>query len=197
MAIQDRVLRDRATRRALIVTTARELAETSGWDAVTTRRLSTEIEYSQPVLYKHFSSMEEIVDAVALDGFSELAEILAAVRRNSTGPTEALRSVAHSYNKFSIENPAVYDAMFTRTSQLKFASESTAAPLHAAFRELNDAVAAALGKEDVATLTELLWAALHGLTTLGHNGRLRPNLDNERIDLLVDQFLAAHSGQQP
>jgi hypothetical protein len=25
-----------------------------GWDAVTTRRLSTEIEYSQPVLYKHF-----------------------------------------------------------------------------------------------------------------------------------------------
>jgi Bacterial regulatory proteins, tetR family len=37
----------------LIITTARKLAEAEGWDAVTTRRLSSQIEYSQPVLYKH------------------------------------------------------------------------------------------------------------------------------------------------
>ena len=50
MAIEDRRERERATRRQLIITTARTLAEAEGWDAVTTRRLSTEIEYSQPVL---------------------------------------------------------------------------------------------------------------------------------------------------
>jgi AcrR family transcriptional regulator len=49
MAIEDRRERERAARRRLIVTTARMLAEAEGWDAVTTRRLSTEIEYSQPV----------------------------------------------------------------------------------------------------------------------------------------------------
>ena len=58
MATEDRRARERAARRRLIVDTARQLAEAEGWDAVTTRRLSTEIEYSQPVLYKHFSGME-------------------------------------------------------------------------------------------------------------------------------------------
>ena len=81
MAIAERRLRDRAARRQLIVATARALAEGEGWDAVTTRRLSTEIEYSQPVLYKHFASMEDIVEAVALEGFSELAEALRTARR--------------------------------------------------------------------------------------------------------------------
>lgn len=36
-------------------------------------RLSAEIEYSQPVIYKHFASLDEIADAVALEGFAELA----------------------------------------------------------------------------------------------------------------------------
>src|SRR4051794_6111303 len=51
MAIADRRERELAQRRARIVTAARTLAETEGWDAVTTRRLADSIEYSQPVLY--------------------------------------------------------------------------------------------------------------------------------------------------
>ena len=79
MSIEERRERERAARRQLIVATARAVAEAEGWDAVTTRRLSTEIEYSQPVLYKHFSSMEQVADAVALDGYAELAEAIRAV----------------------------------------------------------------------------------------------------------------------
>jgi hypothetical protein len=41
---------DSGWQRPLIITTARKLAEAEGWDAVTTRRLSSQIEYSQPVL---------------------------------------------------------------------------------------------------------------------------------------------------
>jgi AcrR family transcriptional regulator len=71
-AIEDRRERERSARRRLIITTARKLVEAEGWDAVTTRRLSTEIEYSQPVLYKHFTGMEQVADAIAIDGFVEL-----------------------------------------------------------------------------------------------------------------------------
>ena len=97
MAIEDRRARDRAARRRLIVTTARKLAEAQGWDAVTTRRLSDEIEYSQPVLYKHFSSMDDIAAAVAIDGFDELAVALAHARSGAATPEQALRRVAHAY----------------------------------------------------------------------------------------------------
>jgi hypothetical protein len=39
----------------------------------------------------------------------------------------------------------------------------------------------------------VLWAALHGLTTLSRNDRLRPRYAIDRIDLLVAQFRAAGS----
>src|SRR4029453_15407248 len=101
MPIADRRLRDRAARRRLIVATARALAEREGWDAVTTRRLSTEIEYSQPVLYKHFASMEDIVEAVALEGFGELAEALSAARGGPGGGGGGLRRGARGYSSFA------------------------------------------------------------------------------------------------
>ena len=59
---------ERAQRRELIVNAARELAESEGWEAVTTRRLADRIEYSQPVLYSHFEDKHAIVSAVASRG---------------------------------------------------------------------------------------------------------------------------------
>src|SRR3954452_15722079 len=98
MAIEDRRERERTARRRLITATARALAESEGWDAVTTRRLSTEIEYSQPVLYKHFGSMDDIVEAVALEGFGELTATLRAARRGSAAPDDEIGRVAAAYS---------------------------------------------------------------------------------------------------
>jgi AcrR family transcriptional regulator len=193
MSIAERRVREREARRRLITSTARTLAEREGWDAVTTRRLSTEIEYSQPVLYKHFASMEDIVEAVALEGFGELAEILSAAQREGGAPGEALGRVAHAFNSFATDNPALYDAMFTRATRLRFGAKDTPAPLTAAFAEIRKAVAAVVKGQDVDTLTEVLWAALHGLTMLGRNDRLRPGRETDRIELLVTQFRAARS----
>jgi hypothetical protein len=44
---------------------------------------------------------------------------------------------------------------------------------------------------DVDTLTEVLWAGLHGLVTLGRNGRLIPDRETQRMELLVSGFSAA------
>lgn len=190
MAIEDRRARDRAARRRLITNTARKLAETEGWEAVTTRRLSTEIEYSQPVLYKHFSSMDDIAAAVAIDGFGELAEVLVRARSDAATPEQALRQIAHAYIDFARENPALYAAMFTRATTLRFAVVETPKPMSAAFAGLREVLAPLAGEKDLDTLTEVLWAALHGLTTLTHGGRLRQGRESERVDVLVAQFSA-------
>jgi AcrR family transcriptional regulator len=188
MAIQDRRERERAARRRLIVTTARKLAEAEGWDAVTTRRLSTEIEYSQPVLYKHFAGMEQIAEAVAIDGFAELADVCSAASSGAGTASDALTRVAHAYLDFARDNPAVYDAMFTRATTLRFAAEDTPPQLEAAFAGLRQAVGVVADEHDADTLTELFWAALHGLVTLTRAGRLRPGYDSDRLQLLVDEF---------
>ncbi|HTX93987.1 MAG TPA: TetR/AcrR family transcriptional regulator [Mycobacterium sp.] len=188
MPIEDRRERDRAARRRLIIGTARRLAEGEGWDAVTTRRLSTEIEYSQPVLYKHFTGMEQIADAVALEGFAELAEVIGAAHSDTDAASDTLTRIACAYLDFARDNPAVYDAMFTRTTSLRFADQDTPPELTAAFAALHQAVGMVAGEQDTDTLTEVFWAALHGLVTLSRTGRLRPDYDSDRIQLLVDEF---------
>ena len=189
MTTDDRRERERAARRQLIITTARTLAEAEGWDAVTTRRLSTEIEYSQPVLYKHFAGMEQIADAVAIDGFGELAEAMGAARSDADSADAALTRVADAYLDFARDNPAVYDAMFTRATTLHFAAQDVPPQLTAAFAELRHAVGLLTDEEDADTLSEVFWAALHGLTTLSRGGRLRRGHDTDRLRLLVEQFL--------
>ncbi|WP_431237674.1 TetR-like C-terminal domain-containing protein [Mycolicibacterium aichiense] len=188
MAIDDRRQRERAARRRLIVSTARSVAEAEGWDAVTTRRLSTEIEYSQPVLYKHFTGMDQIADAVAVDGFGELAQAIRATHSAADDAGASLARVAHAYLDFARDNPAVYDAMFTRATGLRFAAEDTPPELEAAFDEVRRAVAAVAGDRDADTLTEVFWASVHGLVTLSRAGRLRPGFDADRVRLLVDEF---------
>ena len=188
MAIADRRERERAARRRLIITAARKLAEAEGWDAVTTRRLSTEIEYSQPVLYKHFTGMEQIADAVAIDGFDELAGVIRAARSGAGTAGDALARTAHAYLDFARDNPAVYDAMFTRATTLRFAAETTPPQLEAAFAGLRQAVGVVADEHDADTLTELFWAALHGLVTHSRAGRQRPGYDSDRLQLLVNQF---------
>ncbi len=192
MAIEDRRQRDRDARRQLIVATARVLAEQEGWDALTTRRLSAEIEYSQPVIYKHFASMEDLVEAIALDGFSELATAVNDARRQAAN-NDQLGAVARAYFTFAVENPAVYDAMFTRATRLRFGDGGSAAPLSATFQAVSAAVATIAGHRDVETLTEVLWAALHGLITLQRTDRVRPGHDTDRIQLLIAQFSVTES----
>ncbi|MDT5216348.1 MAG: hypothetical protein QOK18_4587, partial [Mycobacterium sp.] len=142
MAIEDRRERDRAARRRLILNTARRLAEAEGWEAVTTRRLSTEIEYSQPVLYKHFSGLDQIAEALAIDGFGELADLLHTARVSAKTAECSLTPIAHAYLDFARANPALYEAMFTRATKLRFAADDTPPPLLAAFSELREAISA-------------------------------------------------------
>ncbi len=192
MPIEDRRARERAARRRLIISTARQLAEAEGWDAVTTRRLSAEIEYSQPVLYAHFANMDQLAQAVAIDGFGELAETLHTARAGAATTTDALRRLAHAYVDFARQNPALYDAMFTRSTTLHFAAEDTPPELEAGFAELRNVAAALAEHQDADTLAEVFWSALHGLVTLTRNGRLRPGHEANRVDLLVAQLSAQH-----
>jgi AcrR family transcriptional regulator len=183
MSIESRRERERAEREKLIVTAARELAEAEGWDAVTTRRLAERVEYSQPVLYSHFKGKDAIMTAVAVEGFAELAADLGAARRGADDP---LAAVSAAYLSFAERRPALYDAMFSRSVDLPFATPEAPAALHAGFNELVEAIRPHAGDDDLGLVTELFWAALHGLAMLTRGGRLLRQ--DRRLGLLLARF---------
>ncbi|MEU6746516.1 TetR/AcrR family transcriptional regulator [Spirillospora sp. NPDC046719] len=191
MSVQERRERERAERHRLIIRAAREMAETEGWDSVTTRRLAERVEYSQPVLYSHFKGKEAIVAAVALDGFGELAGLLREARTAKSAPEEALRAVAGAYLEFARERPALYDAMFVQRIDVTFGTGESPEPLRDAFGEFVSALEPLAGERDVETLAEVTWGALHGLATLAHGHRLRPGRTDDRLDLLLTPIIYA------
>ena len=186
MATQQRRERERAQRETLIVSAAREMAESDGWAAVTMRKLAERIEYSQPVLYSHFAGRGAIVDAVALQGAGELAEALRQARTAAEEGAE-LKAVAQAYLDFATANPALFEALFTLAEGLAFGADAPE-ELKTAFGELFAVFAPLAGERDPETLTETGWAAIHGLATLDRDGRLRPGKQAERLAILVRQF---------
>lgn len=193
MPTQSRRERARAERRELILRTARELAESEGWDAVTTRRLAEAVDYSQPVLYGHFKNMNAIADAVAVQGIEELIAVLRDARRSAPSPAAGLQALAEAYLEYASTHPAVYDAIFVRPTDLAFASADSPLLLKTAFAEIQAAVEPFAATDDPETLTEVFWSALHGQATLNHTTRLRPTHLQPRVDLLVARLSGNNS----
>lgn len=180
--------RQRAERRRLIITAARELAEAEGWETVTTRRLADKVEYSQPVLYGHFANMEAIRDAVAIEGVGEMAELLREARL-AAPEHEAVRAVCTAYLEFAVAHPAAYQAMFSLPTNVKWARAETPAPLRAAFNEIVSAFGPVNDRN--AALAELVWGSLHGMAMLLRSGRIPQSAQEQRLDLLVALFANA------
>lgn len=185
MGVVERKSRRKAEREHRIIAAARAIAANEGWSAVTIRRLADEVEYSQPVLYSHFKSRDAIVASVAVEGFGELANTL----HNALGkdPRKSLHDVAAAYLGFARDNVALYQAMFTMPTDLRFAGADTVSELKDAFSALAAAVPPSTSNVEVAT--ETLWAALHGLAELEVSGRIRAHARDERLALVVDGFM--------
>jgi AcrR family transcriptional regulator len=162
---------DLELRRDQVIRAARDLAEADGWAAVTMRRLAAELGVTQPVLYSAFAGRQALIDAVALNGFGDVAAALEAV---DASPMPRMRA----YLDFAAAHPRVYEAMFSLPSGLAFAVDHTPEPLQRAFRGIREAFPDADG-----TRAEVAWSVLHGLATLGASGRLRANEAQARLDL--------------
>ena len=160
-------------RRHQVTGAARELAEADGWAAVTMRRLAGQLGITQPVIYSVFAGRQALIDAVALDGFSDLAAALGAV---DASPMARMRA----YLDFAAANPRVYEAMFSMPSGLVFGTGDTPEPLRLAFRAIREAF-----PDDDGTRAEVAWSALHGLATLEAGGRLREGEAQARFDLAL------------
>src|SRR3954452_8631372 len=119
-------------RRDQVMRAAGKLAESDGWPAVTMRRLAGELGVTQPVLYSAFPARQALIDAVALNGFRDLAAALEAVDASPMARTRA-------YLDFAAAHPRVYEAMFSMPTGLPFAADDTPKPLHHAFAGLREA----------------------------------------------------------
>jgi AcrR family transcriptional regulator len=182
----------RGTSRDHIIDVSRTIVEDEGVEQLTIRRIAETINRTQPAVYQHFASKDAILEAVVTDGFTALAERLE--RAAARGGKTSLTAIANAYVRFGLERPRLYDLMFVGPPAIAFAA-GTATPLPA--RTAFDVLAAAVRETGVTpaqfeTVTEVVWACLHGLVALSITTRLRPGraLQQARLDQLIAGIIA-------
>src|SRR3954464_1261755 len=89
-----------------IVATARELVDTEGLGAVSTRRLAAELGVSGPSLYNHFRTKDQILEAVA-DFVSAQVDLSMFDEDDDRDWRTALRDWAVSYRSALTEHPHI------------------------------------------------------------------------------------------
>ena len=95
--------------RAVIAAGAAELADESGWDALTLAAVAARFGVRQPSLYKHVSGLAELRRDISVLAGRELIDELSAAAVGKAGP-DALKAIADSYRTYAKKHPGRYAA---------------------------------------------------------------------------------------
>ena len=94
-----------------IAAAARRLLDEEGIDAVTMRRVAEAGGITPMAIYRHFPDRAGLLNAVAGQGFEELAARLAAMRFSGS-IEERLTKMGKTYLDHALENPRLFELMF-------------------------------------------------------------------------------------
>jgi AcrR family transcriptional regulator len=151
------------TRQRILAEARRALLDSGAHD-FSLRQLAAALGYSPGALYLYFQSKDDLLSAVVDDAFEQL---LAALQEASaTDPVESLKRKLEAYLRFGLAHPDEYTLAFVR---LRPASNEQLKP-HAAYDLLKENLRACTGAQglrhvEVETASQLLWTAMHGLTS--------------------------------
>ena len=187
--------------RQALLETATQMIDEAGVESVSMRKLAERAGVSRTAAYHHFANKQELLCAIAMDGFQRQMRAVDIAGGSETF-REQLSRFIRSYVEFSAENPEYYELMLGgniwRTGQ---ATDELRGVGDAAFRNLRKQVA--IWQEhgfidadaDNLRLTQVIWCSAHGISRLIIDGVYvhRTTLDaicDATVDALVNGLVA-------
>jgi AcrR family transcriptional regulator len=160
--------------RRTLIEAAVEAIASRGLEALNLRQLAAQAGVTAGAPYHHFASREQLLRAVADEGFGLLeADLIAARGAAPAGAGERLEALGRAYLSFAISHPGYFRAMFHGDANSSGPTETGVR----AFHLLRDAVldcqeAGAAPPGDPVPLVLAAWSAVHGFATLWIDGAL-------------------------
>lgn len=172
MSIQARKEREKLEMRSLILHAAKELFLADGYDKTSIRNIAEKIEYSPGTIYQYFDDKDDIFLTIHIQAFDYLMSLFAEVSV-ITNPFERLREIGRIYVEFALQNPELYDLMFSMRApmaSLQAKKEKWGSGFEA-FDFLKHTLQECINQgllryKDVELATISTWAHVHGLVSL-------------------------------
>jgi AcrR family transcriptional regulator len=161
--------------RDALVRAGRTILENDGLAALSLRRAARTAGVSPAAPYHHFPDKRALLDASATQGVDALTSAMETRMAEETDPNARLDASGVGYVAFAVENPALFQLMF---SARELELSSNAALMKAgerAYAVLQAAVAATSPDGAASPLVCLrLWALVHGIAKLLLEGGVKP-----------------------
>lgn len=112
MSTADRKIKEKEHLKTLILDSARKLFVEKGVEQTTIRSIAQHIDYSVGTVYLYFKDKNAILNELHIQGFAQLSGKF-NVLRHVADPMERLIAMGALYIEFALENPEMYELMFT------------------------------------------------------------------------------------
>ena len=146
------------------------ILESSNADAVSIRQVAQAVDRTPPSIYLHFSTKDELMQAVCQRRFDAMTERFRSAIRGVDDPVEQIRLMAHEYGEFALEHPEQYRVLFM-SGILTEVHDLEGLRLDDCFGMLVASVQACLEQGlfvpgDPVLISLALWASVHGVASL-------------------------------
>lgn len=92
---------------------AREVLRRDGVDAVTLRGIAREGGFTNPALYRHYSSKQALLEALIREVYGDFLQVIIRAGAGSN-PRESLIRGLQAFREFAIEDPNGFELLFLR-----------------------------------------------------------------------------------
>jgi AcrR family transcriptional regulator len=163
----------------------------SGADGLKARQIAAVADCAVGSIYKAFSNLEAAADLVIADVFDRLRASLIGVAPIPNAPQAHADALAAAYLAFARAEGKLWLAIFELPAQAGTPEGVTRQKaLERVFEEAHAAVGAIVPEQQAETVTQMLWAGLHGLSHLEATGTLADG-DPSAIDALAVRLVEA------
>lgn len=174
-----------------------------GPTAFTLREVARRAGVSHNAPYRHFRSKDDLMAAVAAEGYRELT---AAMRRAAARQTRAIDGLKHAglaYIEFALQRPEHFTVMFDAPMAAEHGDPAEAPEAKEAFVTLVELVSASqqekqMSAGDSLEFALLAWTMVHGIAKLAITGRLpyraKPGI-LKFASFVIDQSLPMGKGR--
>ena len=182
------------TRQRLIDAT-RDMIDRDGVDAVSMRELGRAMGLSRTAVYRHFTSKEDLLAAVATGDFLTLVDDLGAHSPGHADPQRRVREILQHFYQFAMASNERFTLMFIRPwnregyPQLHESAQALFALIYSAVQQVHGQ-GPSIGSSP-RQVTAMCAAFVTGLVQLNRAGHLEPEKGLDDPAGLIDAFLEA------
>lgn len=105
---KERQIRQREETRNEILAAARDIVAKEGFQGLSVRKITNQLDYSPAIIYHYFKNKNEIVESLVSEGYRRILTTVSSITKNEDEPEKEIREAFTKYIKAALDSSEEY-----------------------------------------------------------------------------------------